>query len=821
MSDFLKRINEIIKATEQEMLAAKQNNRDCQRNLSSGERTGSVGETFLYSFNCDKSLPEAEEIIADIRIEGKRTSCDIVRATEKTIEISVGHDLGEKIEKAKLCWETISLLEKLKGELSLLTDDDALRFKISEEVFRGISRTLKCNSQQPSFRKDEHAPNSSQLNAICKSFQNSLAIIWGPPGSGKTRTIARAVEAHLKEGRRVLLVSHANSAVDQLLRGVAEQLSDNYYARGEVIRLGQTQDIELIRDFPLIDPEAIANEQQRLIDEEVSVLERNKEELLKYVETLENCKGLEKEIASEFELMQQISDRASLIEKRARELLKEMCQLNETLSLLDVSPSSGVSTSCPPDSRAMQLCKELSDEIATRNYSLDQLRGEHNLLSAAYLKAEDKCTELARQINEATKENSSKKFSIDASIELTKKEIGTIDTSISGLRSKNNSHNSREIISKARVVACTLFKTVSAAKSIGDFDIVILDEASMAPQPYLYWACSLAKLGVTVCGDFKQLPPVAQSTSQPGIAWYVQSIFDRLGVLSVKDALADSRVALLDTQYRMTPQIGDLSNNLFYDGKLKNAPSTASLKFEDSLSGAYPLILVDTSEVGAFCQRIDGEGRFNMYESILSQYILSKIAQDDRSVSVGVCSPYKLQARIVGELCRQLQCKDFCSDTVHKYQGRERDVMIFTCADSQGVSNAAMLEKDRDAEILLNVALTRARKKVYFIANVQFYRKLGADKIINQVIDYVFANGLVICASKLDLTPREAHVEGLLDNIEDRKLAVRLEKTGVKLYCPIPDHSFKDQIAVRSSDSWTKVDHRSATLAEYSRGQGM
>lgn len=759
------------------MSAAKKQNKNSFRKLTSGKRTGRLGTAFSYTFDCEKKLPTTEEIIANIRIAGKKTDCIIVRANERSVEITVEQDLGEEVEKATLCWEEVSLLKKLVDELSLLTDDDAPRFRLSEEVFDGIAKSLFCKSKQPSFRKDEHAPNVSQLNAICKSFQKSLAVIWGPPGSGKTRTIARAVEAHVKDGRRVLLVSHANSAVDQLLRGVAEQLSDNYYKSGEVIRLGQTQDKDLARDFPLIDPEAVASGQEQILAEELMLLENDKAKILTDIAKLEAYKKWEEELAGGSLQMQKIVDEAELIEQQHFQLMKEIAQIEETLSLIEPCATSPPNTQT--DIKFANLKKQLHDEIATRNKTLDQLQVRHEALASALNKASSICAELVNKLSDGTLAPCKRDVSIDEAIVSARKEISAVESSISSLNSKNkNKSTSMEIINKAKVVACTLFKTVNAAKYLEPFDIVILDEASMAPQAYLYWACSLASLGATVCGDFKQLPPVAQANTEPGISWYVKSIFDRLGVCTVEKALDDPRVALLDTQYRMTPAIGDLSNNLFYGGKLKNAPSTASLKFEDSLSSTTPLILIDTSQMGAYCQRIEGEGRFNMYEAVLCNYILSMIAQNAPSISVGVCSPYNLHARVVKGLCDDLKCKDFCSDTVHKYQGRERDVMIFTCADSTGVSNAPMFDKDRDAEILLNVALTRARKKVYLIANVQFFKKLGASKTINRVIDYLASNGMVICASSLDLNSQTERIEKQVEKLEDQKLRSLLTASG-------------------------------------------
>lgn len=64
--------------------------------------------------------------------------------------------------------------------------------------------------------------------------------------------------------------------------------------------------------------------------------------------------------------------------------------------------------------------------------------------------------------------------------------------------------------------------------------------------------------------------------------------------------------------------------------------------------------------------------------------------------------------------------------TVHKFQGGERDVIIFDTVEGPGEKIAPMLGetmKDSDAPLLLNVAMTRARCKVLLIANLGYLKR--------------------------------------------------------------------------------------------------
>ncbi|HAG11921.1 MAG TPA: hypothetical protein DCK76_11250 [Desulfotomaculum sp.] len=111
--------------------------------------------------------------------------------------------------------------------------------------------THRCSTKDP--------PNKSQEEAIKTAFSKSTSIIWGPPGTGKTKTIARLVEAHINAGRRVLLVSHANTAVDEALENIAEHLKTTpFYQEGKLIRLGICHKKNLEDNYPLVILDKIA-----------------------------------------------------------------------------------------------------------------------------------------------------------------------------------------------------------------------------------------------------------------------------------------------------------------------------------------------------------------------------------------------------------------------------------------------------------------------------------------------------------------------------------------------------------------------------------
>ncbi len=94
------------------------------------------------------------------------------------------------------------------------------------------------DDRQP-LQLDHEGLNPSQLRAVTVCTQRDLAFVWGPPGTGKTRTLAHVVIELLARGERLLITSTTNAAVDQALAQLAALPGAiPYLERGEMVRLG-------------------------------------------------------------------------------------------------------------------------------------------------------------------------------------------------------------------------------------------------------------------------------------------------------------------------------------------------------------------------------------------------------------------------------------------------------------------------------------------------------------------------------------------------------------------------------------------------------
>jgi len=108
------------------------------------------------------------------------------------------------------------------------------------------------------------------------------------------------------------------------------------------------------------------------------------------------------------------------------------------------------------------------------------------------------------------------------------------------------------VLRDARIVGATITKAY--LNDLGAFDLVIVDEASMALLPALYFVVGLAKERVVISGDYRQLPSIIETDQQ--------AIFDELGrdIFEASGAAKDTHPhkVMLEEQYRMDAAICDL-----------------------------------------------------------------------------------------------------------------------------------------------------------------------------------------------------------------------------------------------------------------------
>jgi len=127
----------------------------------------------------------------------------------------------------RLRQEPAFLVTTLRKELAELKDGGLANLLARGEVSGTLSSAVPPPGWQP-----------AQQEAYRACLGTGLWLVWGPPGTGMTRVIRGAVTDLLAEGKRVLLVSGTNIAVDNALAGV---LRESRHQLGDIVRVGPPQ----------------------------------------------------------------------------------------------------------------------------------------------------------------------------------------------------------------------------------------------------------------------------------------------------------------------------------------------------------------------------------------------------------------------------------------------------------------------------------------------------------------------------------------------------------------------------------------------------
>jgi hypothetical protein len=269
------------------------------------------------------------------------------------------------------------------------------------------------------------------------------------------------------------------------------------------------------------------------------------------------------------------------------------------------------------------------------------------------------------------------------------------------------------VVADARVVLCTLTNTYLSPLLAGQrFDVLIAEEAGMATLPALFHAASLCGKRAIMVGDPRQLPPIVQSDDPMVRRAIGRNVFE----VAVPDPEHSDVVAMLDVQYRMHPAIGSLVGGLFYGGRLTHgAAGTEAIAARAPFPGEA-VVIADTRST---CQRSQkGSSRVNLTSAETTAELALEAVQGG-STSVAVITPYAAQASEIRKLLAARRIGDVveCS-TIHRFQGRECDVVIIDLVDAPPMRQSALLA---DAPNLLNVSVSRARGKLVIVADVAYF----------------------------------------------------------------------------------------------------
>ncbi len=290
---------------------------------------------------------------------------------------------------------------------------------------------------------------------------------------------------------------------------------------------------------------------------------------------------------------------------------------------------------------------------------------------------------------------------------------------------------------------------------IKHFSLVIVDEASQILEPGLIGILSSSCIDrFVLIGDHKQLPAVVQQSErdaavdeQPlraiGLADCRQSLFQRLYQWELSQGRSQF-IGTLTRQGRMHPDVALFPSGRFYGGRLQPVPLSHQLSAELD----YDLPAADALDERLKHSRVLFLSASDIHEeACLVADLLRRIhrfygCRFDAVKTVGVIVPYRSQIAAIAVELEKLgegteALRRISIDTVERFQGSQRDVIIYSFAVSHlyqlDFLGASTYIDERGCAIdrKLNVALTRARKQMIMVGNT---RILQHNALFKQLI---------------------------------------------------------------------------------------
>ena len=290
----------------------------------------------------------------------------------------------------------------------------------------------------------------------------------------------------------------------------------------------------------------------------------------------------------------------------------------------------------------------------------------------------------------------------------------------------------------AKILPCWAVTSLSARGRLpfepGIFDLVVIDEASQcdiaSALPLLYRARRAVIIGdplqlkhvSTLAPQQDRLMLAAHGLAEGHAAWAysVNSLFD----LARSWCRYEDLVNLRD-HHRSHRDIISFSNRHFYRGALRIATDHERLK-RAFAEGEAAGPAVRWKEVSGKVVRPAGGGAMNLPEAEAVVAEVRKLVVDrGYNRAIGVVTPFRAQANRIRTLVHQdrdlahrLAALQFVVDTVHGFQGDERDVIFFSPVVSAGATET-MLRFLKNHVNLFNVAITRARSELVVVGDRQ------------------------------------------------------------------------------------------------------
>lgn len=261
------------------------------------------------------------------------------------------------------------------------------------------------------------------------------------------------------------------------------------------------------------------------------------------------------------------------------------------------------------------------------------------------------------------------------------------------------------------------------------WDTVIIDEASMIRLIDATYVLHRSKGSrFLISGDPFQIEPIVMVDMWAGENIYSMVGLNREGSFSDPHPEPfDFRITRLLTQYRSVPNIGSLFSDLTYGGLLANhRPSSAGPGVLDGAPFPVSDLNIVTFPVRGYegvyrSKRLQRGSSYQIYSALFCTEFVNYLSDimasnsEGKASSIGVISPYKVQADIVNKILDRRDRSNVVvrAGTIHGFQGDECDVMVVLLNPPPRISASNRLFLNRLN--IINVAISRARDHLFVL----------------------------------------------------------------------------------------------------------
>ncbi|CAL5025815.1 unnamed protein product [Urochloa decumbens] len=569
--------------------------------------------------------------------------------------------------------------------------------------------------------------NDSQLNAVadCVSLMDhnssSIKLLWGPPGTGKTKTISSILWAMLVRGRRTVACAPTNTAVLEIAARISKlvvESSDGSVFLNDIVLFGNKKKMN-IDDNNYLSKVYLNSRAERLLP----CFEPNT--------GWRHCLCTLIDLLVSSVTKYQLSNKSKTFKHYLKDdYIKLSRNLRSCIAVLYNDHPRNLETG-----RIFQCMLDVLELIKIFHALLNAGNGgdiwSNELLESTIEVDSDPVLWPSRLASIRT--NSCNKSKFVAARSLCVQELRYLRTNLELPNCYSTRGVQRYLLSRTRCIICTvcssfklydipminsssgIHRLLKKPENMIPLDLLIIDEAAQLKECETLIPLQLPGIRHAVfIGDEYQLPALVKSKISDS-ANFGRSIFERLSSLGYSKHL-------LNIQYRMHPEISKFPVRTFYDGKISDGPNVSHKEYNKrflagKLLRPYSFIHIDGDETA----EKHGRSLKNSVEAAIIMLIVKRLFEETVStgskLSVGVVSPYNAQVRAIQEKVGKTYSRyagfSIKVKSVDGFQGAEEDIIIISTVRSNGAGSVGFLSNLQRT----NVALTRAKHCLWIVGN--------------------------------------------------------------------------------------------------------